>query len=150
LGEASEHDFDHGEPEPGGDGASVTLEVAGETTVAADPGEGALDNPAFGQDDEAMGVAAFDDLHGPVPGRGDGLGEFRALIAGIGEDAFDERKRPPRLTQQIAGPVAVLHIGRVDDDAQQQAKRIDEDVPLAARDFLARVIALRVDRGAPF
>jgi hypothetical protein len=36
------------------------------------------------------------------------------------------------------------------DDAQHQAERIDEDVPLAAGDFLARVEALRVDRRPPF
>jgi hypothetical protein len=29
----------------------------------------------------------------------------------------------------------------MDDDAQQEAKRIDEDVPLAAFDLLARVVA---------
>ena len=38
----------------------------------------------------------------------------------------------------------------MDDDVQQQAEGVDEDVPLAARDFLARVVALRVDRGPPF
>ena len=32
----------------------VALEVAGQATVAADPGEGALDDPSLGQDDEAM------------------------------------------------------------------------------------------------
>jgi hypothetical protein len=38
----------------------------------------------------------------------------------------------------------------VDDDAQQEAQRIDQDVALAAGDFLARIKALRVERGAPF
>jgi hypothetical protein len=35
----------------------------------------------------------------------------------------------------------------MDDDVQQQAERVNDDVPLAAGDFLARVVALRVDRG---
>lgn len=30
----------------------------------------------------------------------------------------------------------------MNDDAQEQAERIDEDMPLAARDLLTRVIAL--------
>ena len=48
FGQASEHDADHGESEEGGDGSGVALEVAGQSAVAADPGKGALDDPAFG------------------------------------------------------------------------------------------------------
>ena len=66
-GQATQHDADHGEAEEGGDGSGVALEVAGQAAVAADPGEGALDDPALGQDDEAMCIAALDDLQGPRP-----------------------------------------------------------------------------------
>jgi len=38
----------------------------------------------------------------------------------------------------------------VDHDAQEKAERVDENVPLAARNLLARIEALGVDRGAPF
>jgi hypothetical protein len=34
--------------------------------------------------------------------------------------------------------------------AQQQAERINEDVALATRNLLARIKALRVERGPPF
>ena len=51
---------------------------------------------------------------------------------------------------QVARAIAILHVGRVDGDAQQEAKRIDEDVPLAAGDLLAGIEALRIERGAPF
>ena len=149
-GEASQHEADHREAEEGGDGSRVALEVAGQASVAADPSEGAFDDPALGQDDETMGVAALDDLHLPGTGAGDELGHLGPLIAGIGKDAFDEREGSPRPAQQIARTVAVLHIGRVDGDAQQQAQRIDQDVALAAGDLLARIEALRVERGAPF
>lgn len=47
-GQAAQHDADHGEAEEGGDGSRVTLEVAGQAAVAADPGKGALDDPALG------------------------------------------------------------------------------------------------------
>ena len=149
-GEAAEHDFDHGEPDPGGDGSGVAFEVAGKASVMADPGEGALDDPTFRQDDEAMGIGSLHDFESPASGRGDGLGELGALVAGIGEDALDERKGPPRLAQQGGRAVPILHVGRMDRDAQQEAERVDEDVPLAARDLLARIEALRVERGAPF
>jgi hypothetical protein len=38
----------------------------------------------------------------------------------------------------------------MDDDVQQRAEGVDEDVALAAGDLLARVVALRVDRRPPF
>ena len=148
--QAAQHDADHGEAEEGGDGSGVTLEVSGQATVAADPGEGALDDPALGQDDEAMGIAALDDLQSPRAGPGDDVSHPWPLVAGVGEDAFDEREGSPRRAQQIARTVAVLHIGRVDDHVQQEAQRVDEDVALAAGDFLARIKALRVERRAPF
>ena len=149
-GQATKHDADHGEAEEGRDGSGVALEIAGQAAVAADPGEGALDDPALGQDDKAMRVAALDDLQDPRAGLGDHLGHLRPLVAGVGEDALDERKGSPRRAQYLTRPVAVLHAGRVDCDAQQQAQRIDQDVALAAGNFLARVEALRVERGAPF
>ena len=149
-GQAAQHDADHGEAEEGGDGSRVPLEVAGEAAVAADPGKGALDDPSLRQDDETMGIAALDDLQAPAAGPGDEFGHLRPLVAGIGKDAFDERKGSPRRTQQVARAVAILHVGRVDGDAQQQAKRIDKDVPLAAGDLLAGIETLRIECGAPF
>ena len=150
AGQAAQHDADYGEAEEGGDGSGVALEVAGQAAVAADPGEGALDDPAFGQDDKAMGIAALDDLQGPGAGLGDHLGHFWPLVSGVGEDAFDKREGSPRGAQHLARAIAVLHVGGVDRHAQQEAQRIDEDVALAAGDFLARIKALRVERRAPF
>lgn len=150
AGEAAQHDADHGEAEEGGDGSGVALEVAGQAAVAADPGKGALDDPAFGQDDEAMGVASLDDLQGPSAGLGDHLGHLGTLIAGVGKDALDKGKGSPRGAQQLARAIAILHVGRVDGDAQEEAQRIDQDVALAAGDFLARIKPLRVERRAPF
>ena len=149
-GQAPQHDADHGEADKGDDGAGVALEVAGEATIAGDPGEGALDNPALGQDDEAMQRGTLDDLELPGAGPGHGRRHLRSLVAAIGEDGLDERKHSARPAQQQIGTVAILHGGWVDDDVQEKAERIDEDVPLAARDLLARIEALRIDRRPPF
>ena len=149
-GQAAQHDADHGEAEEGRDGSGVALEVAGQAAVPADPGKSTLDDPSLGQDDEAMGIAALDDLQAPEAGLGDDFGHLRPLVAGVGKDAFDERKGSPRRAQQVTRAVAILQIGRVYGDAQQEAKRIDEDVPLAAGDLLAGIEALRIERGAPF
>lgn len=46
--------------------------------------------------------------------------------------------------------VAILDAGGMDGHAQQQAECIDENVPLATRDLLARIEALRIKRSPPF
>lgn len=129
----------------------VALEIARQASVAADPGEGALDDPTLGEDDEAMQFGSLDDLQRPGAGLGYGGGERRALIAGVGEDALDEGEEAARAhVEDKPRAIAVLHCGGMNDDVQEEAERVDEDVSLAARDLLARIIALRVERGAPF
>jgi len=129
----------------------VALEVFGKTATAADPSEGALDDPSLGQNDEAMQLDAFDDLEFPGTGLGDRGGGFRRLIAGIGEDAFYERVEPARAAiEHQTRTVAILDIGRVNDDIQQETERVDKNVPLATLDLLARVIARRIERRPPF
>ena len=97
-----------------------------------------------------MGIASLDDLEGPRTGPRDDRRHPGPLVPGVGEDAFDEWKGSPREAQQVARTVAILNAGRMDDHAQQEAQRIDQDVALAASDFLARIKALWVERRAPF
>jgi len=128
----------------------VTLEVLGQTTAVADPGGGPFNAPAFGQHNKAMQIAALDDLQPPGTGFGDSLRHCRTLVATISIDAFDEREgamSPPRYG---SGTVAILNVGGMNDDAQQQAQRIDGDMALAPFDLLARVVTRRVDRRPPF
>jgi hypothetical protein len=129
----------------------MTLEVFGKAATAADPGERAFDDPAFGENDETMQLTTLDDLDGPSPGVDHGGGQLRSLVVGVGEDVLDEGEQAAGTTiKDQARAVAVLHIGGVDDDVQQEAERVDKNVPFAARDLLARVVALRIDRGPPF
>ena len=129
----------------------MALEILGETSAAADPGKGALDDPAFGQNDEAMQLAAFDDLKFPGPGLGDGGGGFRRLISGIGEDGFYEWEEAAcAAIEHKPRTITILDIGGVDDNVQEEAERIDENVPLAPLDLLARVIARWIERRPPF
>ena len=129
----------------------MTLEVASESTIAADPGERALDDPALRQDLEAMEVGALDDLQDPGPGPRHGGSGLRPLIATVGEDALDEGEQTPRAPVEHArDAIAVLHVGRMNRDAQEKAEGVDQNVALAARDLLRGIEALRVNRRAPF
>ena len=151
FGQASEHDADHGETDESGGGSCIALEVARQAAVSTDPGEGAFDDPALGKTDEAMQLVSLDDFQRPGAGLCDGCGRLGSLVAGVGEDALDEGEEAARtLVKNQSRAIAILHIGRVDDDVQQEAERVDENVALAARDLLARIEALRVERRAPF
>ena len=117
----------------------------------ADPRQGSFDDPALGQNDEIMRFVALDDFDDPAPGGGGRLRHAGSLIAGVGKDALDEGKEAARAAvENQPSTIAILQVGRMNGDVQQETERIDEDVPLAARNLLARVEALRVERGAPF
>jgi hypothetical protein len=60
-------------------------------------------------------------------------------------------KQPARApVEDERGAVAILHVGRVNDHVQQEAERVDQNVPLAACNLFARIKGLRVHRGGPF
>ena len=128
----------------------MPLEIAGQPPVAADPSDGALHDPALWQHDEAMPVAAADDLHGPCAGASDGGGHLRPLIPCVTDDALDEGEKPACLPQQRLGAVTVLHAGGMHDHREQQAEGVGQQVALAPDDLLARVVAGRIERSAPF
>ena len=149
--QASEHDADHREPDEGGDGARISLEIARQASIAADPGQGSFDDPALGQDDEFVQFVALDDFDHPMAAAGRGSRHAWSLVAGIGEDALDKGEQAARApVENQPRPVAVLNVGGMDHDVQQEAERIDQDVALAPDDLLARIKPLRVERGAPF
>lgn len=131
--------------------ARQVLEVLRQPAAAAEPAERALHDPALGQYLEAVGrVRALDDLE-----RNAGLGadigrRGGALVAAVGDCRGDRGMKVARHLQERADGIAVLDIGGGDEETDQQAERIDRRVPLLSLDFLARVIASRINVGPPF
>ena len=76
------------------------------------------------------GGGAFDDLHRTRCGRGDA----RPLVAGVGEEPFDEGESPRDPLEDERGAVAVLHSGGVDLDTQHQAEHVGDEMAFAALD----------------
>jgi hypothetical protein len=110
------------------------------------PREGALHPPSSRQHDDAWKVgAACDALEAQRLARPQHAHpiEPRAAGAAIGPAephapaALRERLQPQRR------PSTVLNARRMDDDHQQQAAGIDQDVPLASRALLPSVLAAR-------
>jgi len=90
-----------------------------------------------------MQLIALDDLQHPGAGVCDRGGDPPSRMA-----ALDEGEEAARaLDEDKARAVAILHIGRMDDGVQQEAERVNEDMPLAACDLLAPVTALRRSGG---
>src|SRR3954465_6165738 len=120
--------------------------LLGQPAPAAEPAERPLRHPAPRDDGEALGPGeAPDDDQGQaeqVPGE---QGR-EPVVHAVGEHDLEPRVQPLQLPQQVAGAVRVLDVGGVDDHAQQQARGVDRDVPLAALELLGRVVAAR----APF
>jgi hypothetical protein len=66
------------------------------------------------------------------------------MVPGISEDTLDEGEEAvPAPIEDEQSAVAILHSGGVEDDVQQQAERIEQDIPFAAADLLGRIKALR-------
>lgn len=106
-------------------------------------------DPALRYHHKAVPVTAAHNRQLPRAGAGDDGLHLAALIARIRDDALQKRKAAACLPQQGLGPVPVLHTRGMHADAQQQAERVGQDVALAARRLLGRVIARRVERGPP-
>lgn len=98
-----------------------------------------------------MKLAALDDLQHPGAGPGDDGRHLRTLVSAIDEDRRDEGEQAPGApVEHVSRAVTILDRGGMDRDVQEEAERIDEDMALAARDLLARIVALRIDRRPPF
>jgi hypothetical protein len=74
----------------------------------------------------------------------------RPLIAGVRIKLEQERKSAKQGRHQQGAAIAILDVGAMHDGVNQEALRIDEDMPLLALDLLARIIAMRVDTAPPF
>src|SRR5258705_4325858 len=76
-----------GDQEPGFGAGNAGLEVLGETAVAAEPGEGAFDDPAFGLGFEGADLlGTSDDLDRPPAELGDRVAKLVATVDAVGED----------------------------------------------------------------
>lgn len=111
------------------------LIVAHAATVLADPGEGALDDPASGQDLEpGQVIGALDDLHGQAEQLGCPANE-PACVATVGPDVGNGVASGVQGGEQAVGAVAVLDPGRGDHDREQQSAGVDGDVALAGDNY---------------
>ena len=116
------------------------------------PGVRAFDDPALGDDLEASGlIRSLHDLDREArQGLLYGFLELRPLIAAVGKELQQKRKGAEQGSRHQRAPVAVLHVGGMNERVHQETLRVDEDVALLALDLFARVVAVRINARPPF
>ena len=152
ITEFSEHESNGRELDEGERVAVEVLPVLGQSAAAVEPGDGAVDHPTPGLDDEALHpIGSLDDLGLEIgQDAGQGAVKDRALIGAVGEQFPEKGKQTEQGRQPRETAVAILNVGGGDDAVQQQALRIDQNRPLLALDQLAGIEAVAVDASPPF
>ena len=106
----SNEKLDGGDVNPGLCAGDRGFEVFGQAAVAIEPGKGAFDDPAAGEDFETKGVGhALDDLDAPPAEFGECLEEFIAGIGAVGEEVAQPREEVVDGFDDEWSAIAVLH-----------------------------------------
>ena len=135
-----------------GKGFSIeAFPIFGQFSAAIKPGDGAFDDPALRQDDEALClIRSFDDLDVEF---GDGLLdaalEHVAAVSAIGIELVQNRIEAEKRRHHQDTAVAILNAGVVHEGMHQEALSVDENVPLLAFDLFTRIVTGQV-REPPF
>ena len=133
------HHIDHGNTNHRLTALNQSLIVFGKSSVLPKPGKRSFNNPSLGENNKLVRIRSFDDFDNPA------VPDHRPLhklprITAIGPDHF---KAPPSRTQlldQQLAAITVLDVGRVNDQREDQAERVNDDMTLAALGFLARIV----------
>lgn len=98
-----------------------------------------------------MQFVARDDFDDPVAAPGGGQCGVRSAVACVGEDAHDERKQSSRaFVENERRAIAILDVGGMNGGAQQQTKRVYENVAFLALNLLSCIVTMRIDLRPPF
>jgi hypothetical protein len=130
--------------QPSGFGGRRSFEVLGKTAASAKPGEGSLDDPTPREKLEAFDALwSLDDLNRPWSAMGERSYELIAAVNSIGKDMAQLGKPAPQLLQQRNGPVAILNVGGVNLNGEQEAIGVGDNMSFAAVDTLTGIVASR-------
>ena len=109
-----------------------------------EPAKGPLYHPTPGQTLEAdLSMIAFDNVQMQATPRAQGLhpSHQRPSIAAVRPNLGQLAIPAHAPLQERFGSVPILFVGRTDLHPQEQAQNIHQDVPFAAGDFLAGIVA---------
>jgi NADPH-dependent 2,4-dienoyl-CoA reductase/sulfur reductase-like enzyme len=126
-GQAAEHMLGRGDFDQRFGGLHLVLVVLAETTVSAQPCEGALDDPGQAGDLEGA-FAALDDPQVPAGLLAQEAGKPAARVPGVGNDRVVlGPERSEAVDEALAG-APIRHAGRLDPAGDQQPECVDQDM----------------------
>ena len=154
LSQPTGHELGHRREDPGFLGGGKVLVILAQPPVASQPGKGAFDHPAARQHRKAgWGWGwllvnwhthpppwALDDRQGQsqrLLGPRDELAAIARIDPDVGECGKGGRDR----VQHLSGSIPIRHIRRMNHRPQHQSVRIDQQMALAATQFLRAVVA---------
>ena len=133
------HDIDHRNENHSFTALRQGLIVLGQAAVLTQPCKRSFNDPPFRQHNKAMQCGTLDNFNeasGPTPRP---INEA-AGIAAVGKDQLQTSKTRPQSAEQELAAISVLNVGRMNDQGHDQADRIDDQMALAAKDFLAGIV----------
>ena len=95
-------------------------------------------------------VAAFDDFDAYRGNLRDRCIDLMGVVSAVRPDEFEPGKALADFVEHEGRAVAVLRAGRVDDDAQRQALRVDQRMNFSTLHLFAGVVADQAVMTAPF
>ena len=147
--ESMNHQVDHGNADHGLAALDQSFVVFRQSPVSTQPGERPFHNPSFGQNFKGVHSIALHDLDDPpIPSRRP-IHEASGITA-VREDEFQTPESSAQSFHQQLAAVAILDVGRVHDQGQDQPQRVHDQMPLTPLDLLARVVPARPPFSAVF
>ncbi len=133
------HQIDHGDTDHGFAGFGEGFIVFREAAVFPKPCKRSLDNPPLGKDNKIVSIRSLDDFNDPAIPAHCPIHKPSGITA-VGPDDFEAPPSRAQLFDQQFAAVTVLDVGRVNDQCENQAERVNNDMTLAPKRFLARVV----------
>jgi hypothetical protein len=136
------HYIDHGNEDHAFTAFGQCLVVLRQSAVFAEPREGTFHDPALRQHHELAYGRTLHDLHEATEPTTDPVHELPS-IAPIRENQLQSSEPGAQLLDQELAAVAVLDVGGMYDQGDDQAERVHDQMTFAAFDLLARVVPPR-------
>jgi hypothetical protein len=120
------------------------LVLLGEAATLRDPGKSALHHPPARDHREAdLSLLLAYDVEDPAAELSCPADQS-ACIGAVGPDPLQARRSAVQPVEHLTRSVTVLHLGAVYHAGEQKPVGVYEDVAFAARDLLARVVAVGI------
>src|SRR5258708_25425355 len=98
------------------------LPILGEPSAAVEPSDGALDDPAFWQDQKSADpIGTFDDFNVERRNFCRRFHKLRSLISAVGEKRLQKGNHPEHGRHDENAAIAILNVGWMNDGVEQEA-----------------------------